>query len=100
MAGAFRRTDYVGIGGPNIPPPGDGRIAECVANAPGNPVHVLLSDREAEHIPGCNMAFRRTCLEAIGGFGPPVRPAGGEGGGGWGRQPPGVVGGVVAPPPA
>ena len=26
---------------------------------PGGPTHVLLSDREAEHIPGCNMAFRR-----------------------------------------
>ena len=45
--------------GPNIPPPGDGPVAECVANAPGGPIHVLLSDQEAEHIPGCNMAFRR-----------------------------------------
>ena len=26
---------------------------------PGGPIHVLLTDREAEHIPGCNMAFRR-----------------------------------------
>ncbi len=38
--------------------PGDGPIADCVANAPGGPVHVLLSDKVAEHIPGCNMAFR------------------------------------------
>jgi hypothetical protein len=31
-------------------------------------VHVLLSDSEAEHLPGCNMAFRRADLLAIGGF--------------------------------
>jgi len=39
-------------------------------------VHVLVSDREAEHIPGCNMAFRKSCLEAIGGFDPQFRTAG------------------------
>jgi hypothetical protein len=39
-------------------------------------VHVLLSDREAEHIPGCNMAFRKSCLEAVGGFDPQFRVAG------------------------
>jgi O-antigen biosynthesis protein len=66
---------YVGVGGPNIPPP-DGTVAECVANAPGGPVHVLLADTEAEHIPGCNMAFRREALEAIGGFDPQFRIAG------------------------
>src|SRR5204862_291020 len=31
---------------------------------------------EAEHIPGCNMAFRRSCLRAIGGFDPQFRVAG------------------------
>ena len=64
------------MGGPNIPPDGDGPIAECIANAPGGPVHVLLSDGEAEHIPGCNMAFRRAALKAIGGFDPQFRTAG------------------------
>lgn len=64
------------IGGPNIPPPDDGPIAECVARSPGGPTHVLLSDHEAEHIPGCNMAFRRSCLKAIGGFDPQFRVAG------------------------
>jgi hypothetical protein len=39
-------------------------------------VHVLLSDTEAEHIPGCNMAFRKAALEAIGGFDPQFRKAG------------------------
>jgi hypothetical protein len=36
----------------------------------------LFSDREAEHIPGCNMAFRRESLESIGGFDPALRVAG------------------------
>src|SRR5439155_15462749 len=57
-------------------PPTDGPIAECVAHSPGSPTHVLLSDREAEHIPGCNMAFRKSCLQAIGGFDPQFRVAG------------------------
>jgi len=76
LAGSFAATNHVGVGGPNIPPPGGGAIADCVANAPGGPVHVLLSDCEAEHIPGCNMAFRKQCLEAIGGFDPQFRVAG------------------------
>lgn len=76
LAAAFRTTNHAGIGGPNLPPHSDGPIAQCVANAPGGPVHVLLSDRVAEHIPGCNMAFRKACLEAIGGFDPQFRVAG------------------------
>ena len=76
LAHTFMSGDYVGVGGPNIAPPGDGPIADCVANAPGRPVHVLLSDRTAEHIPGCNMAFRRTALQAIDGFDPRYRAAG------------------------
>jgi hypothetical protein len=51
-------------------------IADCVANAPGGPVHVLVDDTEAEHIPGCNMAFRREALAAIGGFDVRYRAAG------------------------
>jgi hypothetical protein len=31
-------------------------------------MHVLESDQVAEHIPGCNMAFRREALLAINGF--------------------------------
>jgi O-antigen biosynthesis protein len=76
VAVTFLRTGHVGVGGPNIAPTGDGVIAECVANAPGGPVHVLLSDQEAEHIPGCNMAFRKAELQAIGGFDPQFRAAG------------------------
>jgi GT2 family glycosyltransferase len=76
LADSFLGSPHVGIGGPNLPPPGDGLVAESVANAPGGPIHVLLSDREAEHIPGCNMAFRRSALLAIGGFDPQFRTAG------------------------
>jgi GT2 family glycosyltransferase len=68
LATAFLRSSHAGIGGPNIPPPEDDEIAECVANAPGGPIHVLLSDEIAEHIPGCNMAFWKSSLLAIGGF--------------------------------
>jgi GT2 family glycosyltransferase len=76
LADTFRRTSHVGVGGPNIAPTDDGPIAGCVARAPGGPTHVLLADREAEHIPGCNMAFRREALVAIGGFDPQFRVAG------------------------
>jgi GT2 family glycosyltransferase len=76
LATTFRHTTHGGVGGPNLQPPGDGWIAECVASAPGNPVHILVSDHEAEHVSGCNMAFRREALEAIGGFDPQFRVAG------------------------
>jgi GT2 family glycosyltransferase len=76
LAATFLNTAHVGVGGPNLAPPGDGPIADCVANAPGGPLHVLLSDHEAEHIPGCNMAFRKVALEAIGGFDTQFRTAG------------------------
>ncbi|PYM21672.1 MAG: glycosyl transferase, partial [Candidatus Rokuibacteriota bacterium] len=76
LAAWFLNTSHAAMGGPNLAPPGDGPIAECIARAPGGPVHVLLSDCEAEHIPGCNMAFRKDCLEAVGGFDPQFRTAG------------------------
>lgn len=66
----FLTSDVVGSGGPNVVPPDDPAIAQCVARAPGGPAHVLLDDRLAEHVPGCNMAFRRDALRAIGGFNP------------------------------
>jgi GT2 family glycosyltransferase len=76
LAETFQNTSHAAVGGPNLAPPEDGTVAECVANAPGNPTHVLFSDTEAEHIPGCNMAIRKSCLEAIGGFDPQFRIAG------------------------
>ena len=76
LALTYRDSDFAGVGGPNLAPPGDGSIADCVANAPGGPVHVLLSDTVAEHIPGCNMSFKKSALEAVGGFDPRYRAAG------------------------
>jgi GT2 family glycosyltransferase len=68
LAWAFMHSDHAAMGGPNVAPHGDGFVAECVDNAPGNPIHVLLGDELAEHVPGCNMAIRRDRLAAIGGF--------------------------------
>jgi O-antigen biosynthesis protein len=76
LALTYLDSEYVGVGGPNLAPAGDGPIADCVANAPGGPVHVLLSDTLAEHIPGCNMSFRKSALEAVQGFDPRYRAAG------------------------
>ncbi|QMU31703.1 glycosyltransferase [Adhaeribacter radiodurans] len=76
LAAAYLTSDHAGMGGPNIAPDEDGPIAKCVANAPGGPVHVLLSEEAAEHIPGCNMSFRRSALLEIGGFDPLYRSAG------------------------
>ena len=76
LAHSFKKYSFAGVGGPNIAPAGDGLIADCVANAPGGPVHVLLSDRVAEHIPGCNMAFRHDVLQEVGGCDPVYRVAG------------------------
>jgi len=76
LAATFRNTDHAAVGGPNIPPPPDTAVADCIANAPGGPVCVLLSDRKAEHIPGCNMAIRKESLAAIGGFDLRFRVAG------------------------
>ncbi len=68
--------DVGGVGGPNIPPPGDSAAAQRVAHAPGGPLHVLLSDDRAEHVPGCNMAFWKLVLEEVGGFDPVYQTAG------------------------
>ena len=72
----FLNSDVVGSGGPNVVPKDDSPIAQCIARAPGGPTHVLLDDRTAEHVPGCNMAFRRDALLAIGGFNPVYLRAG------------------------
>lgn len=76
LAAAFDTSSHAAIGGPNIPPADESLVAQAVAAAPGAPIHVLTSDREAEHIPGCNMAFRRDDLEALGGFDEQFRVAG------------------------
>jgi glycosyltransferase involved in cell wall biosynthesis len=63
-------------GGPNFPPPENSLVPAAVAVSPGGPTHVLISDEVAEHIAGCNMAFRRDALLGLGGFDPTYRAAG------------------------
>ncbi len=76
MAWAFMDKRFVAVGGPNLPPPEDNRTSACVAVSPGAPTHVLLTDEVAEHIPGCNMAYRREKLMEIDGFDVTYRAAG------------------------
>ena len=73
---ALEEHDAAGVGGPNLSPPHDPFVAQCVDHAPGNPTHVLTDDELAEHIPGCNMAFRKDALIAMNGFDPIHRAAG------------------------
>ncbi len=68
LALGYIQKDVVAVGGPNYPVPNDGWIADCVANAPGSPMEVMLTDELAEHIPGCNMSFKRSALDDVGGF--------------------------------
>src|SRR5262249_1859017 len=72
--GHLARGGAGAVGGPNLSPE-DGRLAACVGASPGQPMHVLESDQVAEHVPGCNMAFRREALEAINGFDSQYRKA-------------------------
>jgi GT2 family glycosyltransferase len=73
---ALEAPEVAGAGGPNPGPPNDPPTAQCVARAPGGPIHVLIDDERAEHVPGCNMAFWRERLLEIGGFDPVYRAAG------------------------
>jgi hypothetical protein len=75
LAVTFVKSDVAGVGGPNIIPPEDSWVAQCVYRSPGGPTQVMLNDQHAEHIPGCNMSFRRSALENIGGFDPVFRMA-------------------------
>jgi len=76
LVGDLLDSDFIGIGGPNLLPPEDSLVAAAVMVSPGGPAHVMLSDREAEHLPGCNMAFYRRALQEIGGFDPTFHKAG------------------------
>ncbi len=76
LVGDLLRSDFTGIGGHNFLPPEDGWIPAAVMASPGGPAHVMLTDRLAEHIPGCNMAFYKWALDEITGFDPIYRKAG------------------------
>ncbi len=76
LVGDLLNGEFVGVGGPNLLPPEDSTLAAAVMASPGGPVQVMLGDREAEHIPGCNMAFTKRALTEIGGFDPIFTKAG------------------------
>src|SRR3954453_3181663 len=76
LVAKMETSNLAACGGPNFPPPEDSLVPAAVAVSPGGPTHVLISDEIAEHIAGCNMAFRRDALLALGGFDPVYRAAG------------------------
>jgi GT2 family glycosyltransferase len=76
LVGDMLSGPFVAMGGPNLLPPDDSPVAAAVMASPGGPAHVMLTDRQAEHIPGCNMAFFKWALVQIGGFDPIFRCAG------------------------
>ncbi|HYE30820.1 MAG TPA: glycosyltransferase [Methylomirabilota bacterium] len=73
---ALLTGQYAAVGGHNFLPPEDSWVAAAVMLSPGGPAHVMLTDRVAEHIPGCNMVFYKWALEEINGFDPLFRKAG------------------------
>jgi glycosyltransferase involved in cell wall biosynthesis len=76
LAHAFLTHNYDAAGGPNIPPPPVSLQQACVTAAPGAPSHVLLNDRLAEHLPGCNLVVTAKAFHSIGGFSEEYHTAG------------------------
>ena len=76
IALTLTRSKHVGVGGPNLIPDEGSWVADCVGLSPGGPTHVMIDDRTAEHVPGCNMAFYRWAAMEINGFDPQFRSAG------------------------
>ena len=76
MVTALEEHTGAAVGGPNLSPPQDNFIAQCVDQSPGNPTCVLVDNEHAEHIPGCNMAYRKDAFDAVGLFDTQHRAAG------------------------
>jgi glycosyltransferase involved in cell wall biosynthesis len=76
LAVSLRRTGYAGAGGPNLIPDEGSWVADAVGLSPGGPTHVMIDDRTAEHVPGCNMAFLAWAARHINGFDNQFRKAG------------------------
>jgi glycosyltransferase involved in cell wall biosynthesis len=76
MVRAMGEEGFDACGGPNHAPHEEGRIEACVAASPGAPCHVLTGEDRAEHLAGCNMAFTKAALAAVGGFDPRFTAAG------------------------
>jgi glycosyltransferase involved in cell wall biosynthesis len=76
MVRAMNDGGFDGCGGPNYAPHEEGWVEACVAASPGAPCHVLTADDRAEHLAGCNMAYRKAALLEIDGFDPQFTAAG------------------------
>ena len=76
IALALVRSPHAGMGGPNLIPDEGSWIADCVGLSPGGPTHVMVDDRTAEHVPGCNMAFYTWAAKQANGFDSQFRKAG------------------------
>src|SRR3954447_13104848 len=76
MALAMVRGPHAGMGGPNLIPDEGSWVADCVGLSPGGPTHVMIDDRTAEHVPGCNMAYYTRVAKEINGFDSQFRKAG------------------------
>ncbi len=76
LALQLTRSSHIGMGGPNLIPDEGSWVADCVGLAPGGPTHVMIDDRTAEHVPGCNMAFYTWAAKQINGFDSQFRAAG------------------------
>jgi GT2 family glycosyltransferase len=76
VALSLKRSKHGGMGGPNLIPDEGSWVADCVGLSPGGPTHVMIDDRTAEHVPGCNMAFWRDIALKVGGFDSQFRKAG------------------------
>ncbi|MCA9447745.1 MAG: glycosyltransferase, partial [Candidatus Omnitrophica bacterium] len=72
----FQLGDFTGVGGPNLTPEEPRLVHQSIALAPGHATHVLFENGDAEHVPGCNMAFLREALIDADGFDPIFRKAG------------------------
>lgn len=68
LAKAFDDPAISAAGGPNLPPAPRNRAEAIICASPGAPSHVLLDDTRAEHLPGCNIAVRKSAFLSIGGF--------------------------------
>ncbi|HSV16010.1 MAG TPA: glycosyltransferase, partial [Tepidisphaeraceae bacterium] len=76
IAVAMKRSGHIGMGGPNLIPDEGSWVADCVGLSPGGPTHVMIDDRTAEHVPGCNMAYYTFAAKQINGFDSQFRKAG------------------------
>jgi hypothetical protein len=76
MVHGMLRDAWDAAGGPNLAPPARSPLRRTLDSLPGTAFHVMLDDRRAEHVPGCNLVVRRAALAAVGGFDPRYHTAG------------------------